>query len=80
VKYCTLVKVRGGDVTEFIRCDAVDDGHRYGFTADRAACHLPGVHLPADRIVAFGMARGNMTDPYPVLTPCGHPEGTPDAG
>ena len=80
MKYCTLF--RDGNATEFISCDAVDDGHRYGPSADGTRWHVEGAHLPGDRIVAFGMVRGNMaglhTD-YTNLTPCGHPEGTPGA-
>ncbi len=81
MRYCTLFK--DGNATEFIGCDAVEDDHRYGLSADGTHRHVEGVHLPDDRIVAFGAARGNMTDLYtdlyPVLTPCGHPEGVPGA-
>ncbi len=77
MKYCTLFK--DGIATGFIGCDAVEDDHRYGLSADGTHWHVEGVHLPDNRIAAFGMARGNMTDLYPVLTPCGHPAGTPDA-
>jgi hypothetical protein len=73
VKFCTLL--RNG---EFGGCDAVDDDHRFGFTADRALCHTEGAHLPGDRIVAFGAVRGSMTDLYGP-EPCGHPAGTPEA-
>ncbi len=79
MKFCTLAKVReGGTTGDFAGCDAVDDDHRFGFTADRTLCHTEGVHLPGDRIVAFGAVRGSMTDLY-ELEPCGHPAGTPEA-
>ena len=67
MKYCT-VRQDG----EFYSCDTVDDGHRFGTSADGKFRHVEGVALPDDRIVAFGMVRGNMADLYPVLTPCGH--------
>jgi hypothetical protein len=80
MRYCTLTKAVGG---EFIGCDAVDDAHPYGLTPDGNLLHTEGVYLPEDRWVAFGAARGNMadlySDPHASLTPCGHPEGTPDA-
>jgi hypothetical protein len=79
VRYCTLFKDGDGHAAEFVACDAVEDGHRYGLSADGTHWHVEGVHLPDDRIVAFGAARGSMTDLYPELTPCGHPEGVPGA-
>ncbi len=74
MKYCTLFKTGVDQDAAFVSCDAVDDDHRFGFTADQSLCHVEGVHLPDDRIVAFGMARGSMTDLYPELTP---PAATP---
>lgn len=80
MKFCTLTKVRDdGRTGDFIGCDAVTDEHRFGFTADREFCHVEGARLPGDRIVMFGMMRGKMWDPDAESTPCGHPEGVPDA-
>ena len=80
MKYCTLFK--DGNPATFTGCDTVEDDHRYGLSADGTHWHVEGAHLPGDRTVAYGLARGNMADLYTGhtnLTPCGHPEGTPDA-
>ena len=84
MKFCTLAKVReDGKTGDFIGCDAVTDNHDFGFTDDRTVCHVEGAHLPGDRIVMFGAVQGNMAallwGPDYESTPCGHPEGTPEA-
>ena len=79
MKYCTLLKAGAGQDEAFAGCDAVDDDHRFGLTPDGTLRHMEGIHLPRDRTVAFGAARGDMADLYPSLTPCGHPEGVPGA-
>jgi hypothetical protein len=79
MKFCTLLRAGVAQDEAFAGCDAVDDGHRFGLTPDGTLRHAEGAHLPDDRVVAFGMVRGNMASLYGEPEPCGHPAGTPEA-
>lgn len=69
-RFCTVVRVEDGQAAEIVDVSSVDEGHRFGLTADGRFCHLEGMPEPGSawwpgHPVIGGFWRGSMTETYP---------------
>ena len=74
MKYCTLYT--DGDITQSAGCDAVQTTNTAtGRPQTATLWHVagsPACQMTASSVASRMRTPGNMTDPYPVLPPCGH--------